>query len=374
MSRSERRYTAHVNRANAQQSTPAPMQLVDQNATPTVNAAAPDARSPAASSFATSGEDVACGHPWTWPPRAASTAPSTSSASSNVKSAPDVATAPHARRNWWAAIERAWFDPTAEPLERRARRAGWTPDDHESYCPRCGRDVGAYEVQEFTCAHCRGSRLPWSRFVRLGSYADPLSTWICEVKFTRWRVLGLELGRMLGRRLREAGFPAHLGPKDAAVVPVPTTWRRVMARGIDHAGVLARGVAAELHIPVLRPLFRTHRSSQRAVPLSERARNVSGSIFARSRVAHEGKTLILVDDVMTSGATLRACARTLRDSRKGDSDGFRAKETIWAAVLAVTPQTDRIPFSAEKSPIAEPSAGVAGGPGYPQPNQKTTWP
>ncbi|MDX2116074.1 MAG: phosphoribosyltransferase family protein [Planctomycetota bacterium] len=235
--------------------------------------------------------------------------------------------------SWWTRVERAWLDPVAEPLARRAARAGWAPDEPARYCDRCGHDIGVFERSEFGCSSCRNTRPPWDRFVRLGRYETPLSDWVCEVKFTRFRVLGLQLGRLLGVALREAGVLEWRGAGGVAVVAMPTTWRRRFSRGIDHAGVIARGAARELGVPVVRVIARRHRPSQRSVAVSDRPGNVSGAFFGVRR-PRDGTRLILVDDVMTTGATLRGACRGLRKENPGSGNSGGMGE-VWVGVLSV---------------------------------------
>ncbi|MBL8745304.1 MAG: ComF family protein [Phycisphaerae bacterium] len=270
-----------------------------------------------------------------WPPRPLPTRDT--SIAANPPPAPSTTTRNHSfpsllsrLRAALSEIERDWLDPIALPLAQRAKAAGWSPDEPTAYCDHCGRDIGAYEANELRCSRCANSRLPWERCVRLGRYEAPLSDWICEVKFTRWRVLGFELGRMLGRQLRTAGF--NTTHRNTVIVPIPTSFRRRLSRGIDHAAVIARGVAWELDLPLIRALKRKHRPSQRAVALSDRTRNVSGSISLRPDARLAGKTVLLIDDVMTTGATLRTAARALASPPPA-----RRPAALWTAILAVTP-------------------------------------
>lgn len=234
---------------------------------------------------------------------------------------------------WGRQIEGHWLVPTALPLAQRIEQIGWSPDALGDYCERCGSTIGPHESDEFGCAECRGMRPPWARFTRLGSYEGALAEWVREVKFQRSRWLGASLGVELARALRRAGLEGG----DVRVVPVPTSTRRRLSRGIDHTLAIARGVARELDAKVVRGLTRVHRPSQLSVAVSQRAGNVSGAIRPagrRSRRGLEGGWVILIDDVTTTGATLRAAARALR--RAGVPSG-----RIWAGVLAVTPSWDR---------------------------------
>lgn len=220
-----------------------------------------------------------------------------------------------------------WCVPTAASLSRRMREAGWSAQPFEGYCNRCGQTVGPYETDEFGCAACRGRRLPWDRFARLGPHAGALREWIHEVKFTRWRRLGFDLGEMLGRRLLEAGAPRER----VCVIPSPMSLRRRLTRGIDHAAVIAAGVAGELGCPLVVALRRKHRRTQRGLSAAERKKNVVGVFTRAFGVDLKGWNVVVVDDVVTTGATMEAMCRALR--KRG---GMRRAPgvQVWAAALA----------------------------------------
>lgn len=279
--------------------------------------------------------DAAPPNKFVWPPappprEAAVAARGTREAPPTAASAPPT---PAARlRLAWTEVERAWLDPVALPLAQRAVVADWAPDEPAAYCDHCGRDIGAHESSESGCSRCANSRLPWQRCVRLGRYEADLADWICEVKFTRWRILGFEIGRLLGRQVRSAGF-LSAGHARPLIVPVPTSFRRRMSRGIDHAAVIARGVAWELGVPLRRCLRRDHRPSQRAVAFSDRVSNVNGTIHLRRGAGVAGRTVLLIDDVMTTGATMRTAARALQSCPPEDRPA-----SVWVGVVAVTPE------------------------------------
>lgn len=268
--------------------------------------------------------------PFVWPPAPTPESPGAAPIAPAI--APPSAAPGRANRLVEAlrAAERVWLAPTALPLARRMQEEGWSPDPFEAFCGRCGGGIGPYEESEFGCAACRDLKIPWDRFVRLGEFRDPLRQWVHEVKFTGWRRLGDDLGRLLGERLLEAGL--EMGR--AVVVPMPTMiWRRT-ARGIDHSAILARGVAAAVEGRVVRGLRRSHRPSQRTLSPAERSRNVSGAFRRSGREDFGGGPVVLVDDVRTSGATLSAAARALKGRQKA---GF----ALWAAVVGVASEPDR---------------------------------
>jgi predicted amidophosphoribosyltransferase len=227
-------------------------------------------------------------------------------------------------------------------LAERIAQAQWEPDEPQVYCRRCGHSVGPHEADDTGCSRCRGKRFPWERLVRLGPYEGLLRECVQEVKFTRWRRLGHELGLLLGRSLA-ATIEAE-GVGECVLVPVPCSLRRRLVRGIDHSLVLTRGVAAATGLPVVRALARSHRPTQLSVPAGQRAANVAGSIRIRGTPDLRGRVAILIDDVTTTRATLLACAKVLDPGRKSNGDnGIGRVPGIWAAVVAVTPHPDEGP-------------------------------
>jgi ComF family protein len=105
-----------------------------------------------------------------------------------------------------------------------------------------------------------------------------------------------------------------------AVVPAPLHWRRRWDRGFNQAELLARQVSRLTGIPLDRRLLRTRPTPPQAgLTAAERRTNVRGAFAAAGdKAAIRGKKLIVVDDVMTTGATLEACARALK--RAGAAD------------------------------------------------------
>jgi len=123
----------------------------------------------------------------------------------------------------------------------------------------------------------------------------------------------LDLATSMGRWMARAG--RELLEDADALVPVPLHWRRLWGRRFNQAAVLAKAAASNSGLPVLTGALRRMRATPQQIGLSRSARaaNVQGAfaVTQDGKAAIYGKRLILVDDVLTSGATVDACARTL---------------------------------------------------------------
>lgn len=235
-------------------------------------------------------------------------------------------------------IEETWLGFRSPPLNERLRRAEWAPDDPTLVCPRCAATCGPYEADDEGCPICRGRKLPWTRCVRLGPYDSVLGELVREIKFNRFRTLGVSVGHLLGLHLKATLQAAGLDPRQALLVPLPISRRRYLERGIDHTLTLARGVSRASGLPIAKMLSRTHSPTQLAVTPGRRTANVKGTFRLRRWPSSTPaqNTIILLDDVRTTGATLEEAARTLRKSLLDKGQPQTDGPTIWTAVVAVS--------------------------------------
>src|SRR3954468_685787 len=123
----------------------------------------------------------------------------------------------------------------------------------------------------------------------------------------------LDLGPLLGRWMVRAGKELFEGAD--ALVPVPLHWRRLWARRFNQSAALAEAISCESSIAVTHAALRRVKPTAQQVGLSraERATNVQGAfrVDAARKADITGRRLIVIDDVLTSGATSDACARAL---------------------------------------------------------------
>ena len=123
----------------------------------------------------------------------------------------------------------------------------------------------------------------------------------------------LDLAPMMGQWMARAGRELL---KDAdALLPVPLHWRRLWARRFNQSAALAKAISGLAGVPVLHGALKRVRATPQQVGLSktERADNVQGAfrVPTEEKAQVAGRRLILVDDVLTSGATVDTCARAL---------------------------------------------------------------
>lgn len=210
----------------------------------------------------------------------------------------------------WVSADRACrqcASPTAEPLRRK--------------CPVCADRTWALDGVRAACY-----------------YEGSLRRWLLQLKFYRRTDLIRMLGLLLALSLGEPGLPST----ETLLVPVPLHRRRLRGRGFNQSVLLGRAWHAMVrqHSPqpiILAPgLLRRNRNTRPQLTLGadERTRNVAGAFSVHpfthrangrmpaiglwpgrgESITPEGRHVILVDDIMTTGATLDACARVLKDA------------------------------------------------------------
>lgn len=183
-------------------------------------------------------------------------------------------------------------------------------EDPHAACPRCAATVGAYSTLSDGCLHCRDQTFHFEGVTRLGLYEGKLREAVLRLKSPAGEDLAYALGRLWAEQVQER--LKALAPD--YVVPVPLHWLRRFERGYNQAEALARMLASKLRVPC-RPrwLWRTrHTLHQTRQSLTARRENVRGAFTAATRQELRAKTVLLVDDVLTTGSTCSEAARALK--------------------------------------------------------------
>ena len=173
-------------------------------------------------------------------------------------------------------------------------------------CPRCGapsrQGAGG-------CSNCAGKAFRFSGAFVLASFDEGTQALIHLLKYREKTSLGVRMGRALGEAAR--GDPRVAGVD--LVLPVPLYPSRRRERGYNQSALIARGVGEALGRPAAERVLVRRRATRTQTELSaeERVRNVAEAFAVRHPERVEGLRALVVDDVMTTGATLDACARAL---------------------------------------------------------------
>jgi competence protein ComFC len=193
------------------------------------------------------------------------------------------------------------------------------------YCPRCGRDASRYGLVAGACAACRELEVQFDGIARVGVYAEALQQTILAFKHDR-----TELTRVLAPMANAALQASRFFNAIDLLVPVPLHWTRRLLRGYNQSHLIAKRLNCR-RAGVCADLVRVRRTKAQPVVATPaaRARNVAGAFAVRADHRFAGKTLCLIDDIKTTGATLNECARTLKEAD--------AKK-VYALVLAVAGQ------------------------------------
>lgn len=192
------------------------------------------------------------------------------------------------------------------------------PRHRGAACPVCAvphADAGQ------RCGACLKQPPAYDRCVAALRYTFPADRLIQALKYGGQLALGGLLAELLAEAVRGA-------PRPEVLVPLPLHADRARARGFNQATEIARRVARDLRIPLdTASLVRTRDTAPQAMlPLDERQRNVKGAFSCTGAVA--GRHVALLDDVMTSGATLNAAAQALK--RAGATE-----VSLWVAARAL---------------------------------------
>jgi ComF family protein len=197
------------------------------------------------------------------------------------------------------------------------------------HCAGCGSDV--MSRQQVLCLSCI-DRLPVTQFHRHANNPVEKIFWgrlpiisaasylyfskdsllqklVHQLKYNGHKELGLFIGRKMGEALMQSWRFGYID----ALVPLPLYAARERKRGYNQAAVLCQGMAEVLQVPVLTNCIRRQVSSETQTRKNriERWQNMQGKFELQEPEAIHGKHILLVDDVITTGATLEACGHAL---------------------------------------------------------------
>ena len=211
--------------------------------------------------------------------------------------------------------------------------ACWTefPVDDEPVCSRCGDVLRPLDSASSTCRPCRLAPPPFVRAVSYGPYQGRMRDAIHALKYEGLMPAACRLGRMLGRAIGELAAEA---PSGMLVTPVPLHRSKLALRRFNQARLLAGHALAGLRkthpgwrlVLASSTVVRQRATdSQAGLTPRQRRKNVRGAFVVPDPQAVTGRNVLVIDDIMTTGATARSVAQVLL--RAGASN-------VWIATLA----------------------------------------
>lgn len=195
-------------------------------------------------------------------------------------------------------------------------------------CPGCGRRV----AQAGFCRMCSGYGPVSDGGFAAYDYEGTAQSLLIGFKFEDRTGLRELFSRAMADAVRSGGIAQQID----CVVPVPMHWRRKFVRGYNQSELLASWVAEALHRPLVRgvlarPVY-TRAVSSSSGGARARLENAKKSFFP-GKGSLTGKTALLVDDILTTGATARTCADILR---------YMGAKTVYSVVAAAVPETGKV--------------------------------
>ncbi|MBQ9339156.1 MAG: ComF family protein [Paludibacteraceae bacterium] len=200
-------------------------------------------------------------------------------------------------------------------------------------CPMCGRVL--YMDEDEICGFCV-SKLPLTehalrrdnsveltfadenKFVRGGAFCyyrhgEPFTEAVHAMKYGSRPEVGLALGRIAGHKWKDSGFFDDMD----MIIPLPLHRKRLHDRGYNQSEWIARGLCETIGLPIVTDcLIRTVNNAQQAFMSHEERRQLSQIFEVHNESAIRGKHILLVDDVMTTGSTLRRAIHALHPIRR----------------------------------------------------------
>ncbi|MGQ9535507.1 MAG: ComF family protein [bacterium] len=191
---------------------------------------------------------------------------------------------------------------------------------HPPFCPHCGRPID----KKKTCGFCRHEKyLDYGRAFTL--YIPPVDKMIHHLKY-RGKT---NLARFFGLGMAGIIKSDHHFKSIDSITPVPLFWWKKLRRTYNQAEILSKIIYQETSVPLIESLIRIKNTkTQTKLDHKKRQENVHNAFALKKGVNIEGKKVLLIDDVMTTCATIKECARILKEG---------GAKNVYSLVAAITP-------------------------------------
>lgn len=188
------------------------------------------------------------------------------------------------------------------------------------WCGACGRPLDAGGESDALCSDCSQHRPLFDHAYSVITYDAPIQRAVTRLKYGRDAVWAASLSQLFVRMV-----PAPVNPfRYDLVAAVPLHTKRLRWRGFNQAGLLAGHLAGRFGLTHARTLLARHRATEAQAGLDRAGRleNLKAAFCVPRPAMAAGKRILLVDDVMTTGATLEACAAVLKEAGAAQVDAM----------------------------------------------------
>jgi len=189
------------------------------------------------------------------------------------------------------------------------------------HCSRCGKpfpaSLASREVPSLLCAECRQDLSPFKKIFAPTLYEGVMKEAIHLLKYRRKKGIMKRLEKILKVYFFQTDLPFS---KFDLVVPIPLHRKKLKERGFNQAELLARVIATHFGLELVKNNLQRVKITRSQTSLSkpQRIENIKGAFQFRNKGKFQAKKILLVDDVYTTGTTVREAARVLKKAKAGD--------------------------------------------------------
>ncbi len=194
-------------------------------------------------------------------------------------------------------------------------------------CEICGKPI--YENRDTTCAHCKEDRIYYIKNISRYKYKGSIKTAIQNMKFKRREWIAYEFGRTLSKTVKNE----YADIKFDMVLFVPMSPLNEFKRGFNQSFEIADIISNNIGVPINKKILfkKPGIKTQSGLNRKERIENVKNAFYVKNSHLLTDKTVLLIDDVLTTGCTVNACAKVLK------KNGAMA---VYAATVATVTYTE----------------------------------
>ena len=181
------------------------------------------------------------------------------------------------------------------------------------FCVSCGRHLEKKEIHKNICPSCRKTNLHFDRAFSPCVYTGPIKELIHAFKYKNKEHLGEPLSKIMIEYIKEYNLPMEYLD---FIVPIPLSKAKLREREFNQAHILGKHIAEEFKKDLLNDALLRHRHTKTQTGLEpfERFTNVRGSFSVAQHINLSGKNLLIIDDVLTTGATASEAAHALKNA------------------------------------------------------------